>query len=81
MKRQVVYGWLHGGDAEMLYVYQTRDSWGVTKKLPEASIFRSVPAAIEHYLSKHAFPEDYEAGTRNGYLRFLDVSTGQIILF
>lgn len=81
MIAQVVYGWLHGGTGEMLYVYQKKDSWGVSKKLSMATSFRSIEAANEHYLSKHAFPEDYEASTTNGYLKYMDIRTKQIILF
>lgn len=77
----IVYGWLHGGTGQPLYVYQKQNTWGVTVKLEEATKFSSVQACNEHFLSKHSFPENYEHCTRDGFLKYLNIESKQLTLF
>lgn len=79
-KGKFIYGW-HSAEGNRLFVYQKPNTWGVTNDLEKASAFGSVQDCIDHYLSKHAWPEDYEEYTRNGYLFFINQATNQIKLF
>lgn len=54
----------------MVYVWQGDGQWNITTHIDEATFFDSIEACNQHYLSKCAFPEDYEESTRNGFLKY-----------
>lgn len=76
----MIYGWMHGNGKTPLYVYQNKgESWGVTEDIRKATHFPDKQACADHYLSKCAFPEEFEENITNGHLHFMD-NKGQLLI-
>jgi hypothetical protein len=77
---KIKYGW-QSGDGKQLYVTQsTGSSWGVSAFFDEGKIFDTIQDCIQHWLGKHAFPDNYEYLLHEDYLHFFDAKTKQQLM-
>lgn len=92
LKPGFVFGWKYGGNGYQLYVEvypkqmkpeekpagYAKCSWGVTAKVERAFRFKSLPACLEFYRSRHIWPEEVEANIWNGKVQFFEVTKAGI---
>lgn len=75
----IIYGW-ESSKGEQLFVYQNGPSWGVVRNFNQGTRFNSIQICIQHWLGKHAFPEEYEHLLHKNHLKFFNAKTKQQIL-
>jgi hypothetical protein len=70
MKDKFICAWTSGfPDRRPVYLYENDRGWGATESRDLATRYTNAVEAIQVYISKHAFPEDYEANIKKGQIR------------
>jgi hypothetical protein len=70
MVKQFVCAWTSGyPDRRPLYLREHGLGWGATEDRELATKYRSKEAAIEAWLGKHSFPEEYMKSIETGAVR------------
>jgi len=78
---EIIVFWLHGGNGLPLFPYRSEGgSFGVDYDSKRTMIFRNIEAVKKWWSSIHRFPEDYEHCLYNGYLKYMDRRSGQLLM-